>query len=78
MGDQGFGIDPTTITRIAKEIKGVHDLGVEIAIVVGVDEVVRRRVPVTQGVAELLVVRGLSDAEKDAEVLRRKVAGPPH
>ena len=35
MGDQGFGIDPTTITRIAKEIKGVHDLGVEIAIVVG-------------------------------------------
>ena len=35
MGDQGFGIDPETITRIAQEIRDVHDLGVEVAIVVG-------------------------------------------
>ncbi len=35
MGDQGFGIDPATITRIAQEIKGVNRLGVQIAIVVG-------------------------------------------
>src|SRR5215216_432282 len=35
MGDQGFGIDPDTITRIAQEIREVHDLGVEVAVVVG-------------------------------------------
>ena len=35
MGDQGYGVDPATITRIAKEIKDVRDLKVELAIVVG-------------------------------------------
>lgn len=34
-GEEGFGIKPPTIREIAKEIKEVHDLGVEIAIVVG-------------------------------------------
>lgn len=34
-GEEGFGIKPPTIKEIAKEIKEVHDLGVEIAIVVG-------------------------------------------
>ncbi|CZQ80051.1 UMP kinase [Trichococcus ilyis] len=34
-GDTGFGINPPTIEEIVKEIKEVHDLGVEIAIVVG-------------------------------------------
>ena len=35
MGEQGFGIDPQTVLRIANEIKDVHKLGVEIAIVIG-------------------------------------------
>lgn len=35
MGDQGYGIDPDMLTRIATEIKDVHELGVEVAIVVG-------------------------------------------
>ena len=35
MGEQGFGIDPTMITRIAAEIKDVTALGVQVAIVVG-------------------------------------------
>ncbi len=34
-GDKGFGIDPETIQVIAQEIKDAHDLGVELAIVVG-------------------------------------------
>ena len=34
-GDTGFGINPPTIEEIVKEIKEVHDLCVEIAIVVG-------------------------------------------
>ncbi len=35
MGDQGFGIDPQVVLRIAAEIKDVHSLGVQIAIVIG-------------------------------------------
>jgi uridylate kinase len=35
MGEQGHGIDPVTITRIASEVKDVRDLGVEVAIVIG-------------------------------------------
>ena len=34
-GDTGFGINTPTIEEIVKEIKEVHDLGVEMAIVVG-------------------------------------------
>lgn len=34
-GDSGFGIKPPTIQEICKEIKEVHELGIEIAIVVG-------------------------------------------
>jgi len=35
MGDQAFGIDPATIQKVAEKIRGVQELGVEIAIVVG-------------------------------------------
>jgi uridylate kinase len=35
MGDQGFGIDPIVVQRIANEIKDVHSLGVQVAIVIG-------------------------------------------
>ena len=34
-GQSGFGIDPATIKEMVKEIKEVHALGVEIAIIVG-------------------------------------------
>lgn len=34
-GDKGFGINPETIKTIATEIKEAHELGVELAIVVG-------------------------------------------
>jgi len=35
LGPQGFGIDAETVRRIASEIKRVHNLGVEIAVVIG-------------------------------------------
>src|SRR4029079_13717574 len=35
MGDQGFGIDPQIVSRIASEIKDIHSLGVEVSIVIG-------------------------------------------
>src|SRR5262245_26396087 len=35
MGHNGFGIDPEVVNRIATEIKDVHELGAQIAIVIG-------------------------------------------
>ncbi|MEM8553942.1 MAG: UMP kinase, partial [Pseudomonadota bacterium] len=35
MGDQGFGLHPPTVERIANEVKSVHDLGVEVCMVIG-------------------------------------------
>ena len=35
MGDQGYGLHPPTVQRIAREVKSVHDLGVEICMVIG-------------------------------------------
>jgi len=35
MGDKGFGIDPSTVDYIAKEIKKAMSTGIEIAIVIG-------------------------------------------
>lgn len=35
MGDQGFGLHPPTVERIAREVQSVHSLGVEICMVIG-------------------------------------------
>ena len=35
MGDAGFGLHPPTVERVAKEVKIVHDMGVEICMVIG-------------------------------------------
>ena len=35
MGNQGFGIDPEVVDRVANQIKAVHALGAELAVVVG-------------------------------------------
>ena len=34
-GPKGFGLDPQVLSALARQIKAVHDMGVEIAIVVG-------------------------------------------
>ncbi|KRM67805.1 UMP kinase [Apilactobacillus ozensis] len=34
-GNQGFGINPPVIKKIAEEVKDIYDLGIQIAIVVG-------------------------------------------
>lgn len=35
VGPQGYGIDAETVRRIAGEVKRVHDLGIEVAMVIG-------------------------------------------
>jgi uridylate kinase len=35
MGDQSFGISPDTLKYVAEEVKSVHNMGVQVAIVVG-------------------------------------------
>jgi uridylate kinase len=35
MGDQGYGLHPPTVQRIAAEVKSVQELGVEICMVIG-------------------------------------------
>jgi len=48
-GDKAFGIHHDTIERIAEEIKSVHDLGTEIAIVVGGGNIFRGIAGTAQG-----------------------------
>jgi uridylate kinase len=35
MGDQGYGLHPPTVERIAREVQQVHNLGVEVCMVIG-------------------------------------------
>ena len=41
MSDQGFGLHPPTVQRIAREIESVHALGVEICMVIGGGNILR-------------------------------------
>ena len=41
MGDTSYGLHPPTVERIAREVKTVHDLGVEICMVIGGGNVFR-------------------------------------
>ncbi|MEL6582942.1 MAG: UMP kinase [Pseudomonadota bacterium] len=35
MGDQGFGLNPPTVERVASQVKEIHSLGVEVCMVIG-------------------------------------------
>lgn len=43
-GDQGYGLDPKIVQSVAEQIKGVAELGVEIAVVVGGGNIWRGKV----------------------------------
>src|SRR2546422_3002034 len=49
MGDKGFGIDPEVVRRIADEIRDVHRLGVQIAVVIGGGNIFRGLAASAQG-----------------------------
>lgn len=48
-GDKAFGISPEVIERIAREIRSVHELGVQIAIVIGGGNIFRGIAGTAQG-----------------------------
>jgi uridylate kinase len=48
-GEGGFGISPTVIGRIAREIREVHELGPEIGIVIGGGNVIRGIAAASEG-----------------------------
>lgn len=49
MGEQGFGLDPDTVKRVAEDIKDVVDLGVEVCVVVGAGNIFRGVSGASQG-----------------------------
>jgi len=49
MGNQGFGVDPQMAVKVAEELKDVHSLGVEMAIVIGGGNIFRGLKATAQG-----------------------------
>jgi uridylate kinase len=49
-GDQGFGINPGVITQIATELCEVHELGCQVAVVIGGGNVIRGIQAADQGI----------------------------
>jgi uridylate kinase len=50
MGGRDYGLDPATLTRIADELKRVHELGVELCLVVGGGNIFRGIQAAAQGI----------------------------
>jgi uridylate kinase len=40
-GEEGFGIDPQKATQLAAEVKSIHDLGIDIGMVIGAGNIFR-------------------------------------
>ncbi len=49
MGDQSYGLDPKVVGRIAREVKTVHQLGVQVALVIGGGNIFRGLKGAAQG-----------------------------
>ena len=52
-GEKHFGIDPQVMHAVALEVKEVHDLGVQIGIIVGGGNIVRGLEAATQGMERI-------------------------
>lgn len=81
-GNHGYGIDPATLDRVAQEIKEVHKLGIELALVIGGGNIFRGIAASTQGMdrssadymgmlATILNALALQDALERCEVPTR-------
>ena len=48
-GEEGFGIDPTKATQLATEVKSIHDLGIDIGLVIGAGNIFRGMTAAAKG-----------------------------
>ncbi len=48
-GDSGHGIDPAVIGGLAKQIRSVHELGIELSVVIGGGNIIRGMTAASQG-----------------------------
>jgi len=48
-GEEGFGIDPVKATELATEVKSIHDLGIEIGLVIGAGNIFRGMTAAAKG-----------------------------
>jgi uridylate kinase len=82
MGDRDYGIDPARVQAIASEVAGVHERGVEVAIVVGGGNIYRGLAAAAKGMdratgdymgmlATVLNALALQDALETAEIATR-------
>ncbi len=47
-GEGGYGVDPTTVDAVCEQIKTAHELGVDLAIVIGAGNIWRGNSPIAQ------------------------------
>ena len=90
-GSAGTGVDPATLSRVAREVLSVHDLGVQVAVVVGGGNYFRGRMADGWGISRAeadnigmlgtimnaLMLRGSLTAKTDTDV-RVMTAVPIH
>ncbi len=48
-GEDGFGIDPVKATELATEVKSIHDLGIDIGLVIGAGNIFRGMTAAAKG-----------------------------
>ncbi len=88
MGDQGFGLHPPTVQRIAKEVKAVHDMGVEVCMVIGGGNIFRGLQGSAQGMerttadymgmlATVMNALGMQSALEDIGIFTRVISAIP-
>jgi len=53
MGERSFGIEPEVVARLADEVKGVHVLGVQTAVVLGGGNIIRGLAAAAQGIGRV-------------------------
>ncbi len=81
-GGQGYGIDPDVLVRVAEEVKGVVELGVQVALVIGGGNIFRGLAASTSGMeratadymgmlATVINALALQDAVEQTGVLTR-------
>lgn len=82
MGDDAYGINRATVERIVQEIKEVHELGVEIGVVIGAGNIFRGVAPAAEGMdratadymgmlATVMNALALQDAFRHAGIVSR-------